>query len=50
MNRSSYYKWLHRKETNLEKENRALIKEIKSIYDKHDGTFGYRQITLHLNR
>jgi transposase InsO family protein len=50
INRSSYYKWVHRKETELEKENRKLIKEIKVIYEEHDGTFGYRQMTLHLNR
>jgi putative transposase len=50
INRSSYYKWIHRKETELEKENRKLIKEIKSIYEEHNGIFGYRQITLHLNR
>jgi putative transposase len=50
INRSSYYKWSHRKETAQEKESRTLIQEIKSIYDQHDGTFGYRQITLHLNR
>ncbi len=50
INRSSYYKWVHRKETELEKENRKLIKEIKVIYEEHEGIFGYRQMTLHLNR
>lgn len=49
-NRSSYYKWLNRKETDQERENRELLKEIKAIYQKVDGIYGYRRITMNLNR
>nr|WP_286232448.1 IS3 family transposase [Neobacillus mesonae] len=49
-NRSSYYKWLNRKETDQERENRELLKEIKALYEKVDGIYGYRRITMNLNR
>ncbi|WP_235846857.1 IS3 family transposase [Neobacillus soli] len=49
-NRSSYYKWLNRKETDQERENRGLLKEIKALYQKVDGIYGYRRITMNLNR
>nr|WP_310795870.1 IS3 family transposase [Heyndrickxia oleronia] len=49
-NRSSYYKWVNRKETDQERENRGLLKEIKAIYQKVDGIYGYRRITMNLNR
>ncbi|MED1472755.1 IS3 family transposase [Bacillus salipaludis] len=49
-NRSSYYKWINRKETDQERENRGLLKEIKAIYQKVDGIYGYRRITMNVNR
>ncbi|WP_084375098.1 IS3 family transposase [Neobacillus soli] len=49
-NRSSYYKWLNRKETDQERENRELLKKIKALYEKVDGIYGYRRITMNLNR
>jgi len=49
-NRSSYYKWLNRKETDLERENRELLKKIKALYEKVDGIYGYRRIRMNLNR
>ncbi|HQL35394.1 MAG TPA: IS3 family transposase [Bacillota bacterium] len=48
--RSSYYKWLNRKESNNEQFNRALLPLIKDAYEEKDGILGYRQITIKLNR
>jgi transposase InsO family protein len=48
--RSSYYKWQKHKETVLETENKKLMTEIIEIYNKVDGIYGYRRITLNLNR
>ena len=48
--RSSYYKWLKREESVLESENKMLMKEIIKTYEEVDGIYGYRRITLKLNR
>lgn len=48
--RSSYYKWLHRKESNNEKLNKALLQTIKDAYEEKNGILGYRQMTIKLNR
>lgn len=48
--RSSYYKWLNHEETVLEIENKMLTKAIIEIYNEVDGIYGYRRITLNLNR
>ena len=48
--RSSYYKWLKRQESVKEVENKTLIAEIIKIYNEVDGIYGYRRITLNLNR
>ena len=48
--RSSYYKWLKRKVTVREQENQQLIKEMILLYEKVDGIYGYRQLTLNLRR
>lgn len=50
VSRSSYYKWLGRKESVLEVENKKLIEEIIKIYDEVDGIYGYRRMTMNLNR
>ncbi|MCM1989280.1 IS3 family transposase [Oceanirhabdus seepicola] len=50
ISRSSYYKWLGRKESVLEVENKKLIEEIIKIYDEVDGIYGYRRMTMNLNR
>jgi putative transposase len=50
ISRSSYYKWTKRKESTLEIENRMLISEIIKIYEDVDGIYGYRRITMNLNR
>ncbi|MHC1720852.1 MAG: IS3 family transposase [Clostridiaceae bacterium] len=48
--RSSYYKWLNRKESNNEQFNKALIPLIKDAYEDRNGILGYRQMTIKLNR
>ena len=48
--RSSYYKWLNRKESTNEKFNKELIPLIKDAYEERNGILGYRQMTIKLNR
>lgn len=48
--RPSYYKWLNRPETLRDKENRVVLEEIKNIYSEVNGIYGYRRITLNVNR
>lgn len=49
LNRSSYYKWLHRTKSSIELENEALLHEIGVIYAEHNGTYGYRRIADEYN-
>ncbi|WML44221.1 IS3 family transposase [Neobacillus sp. PS3-40] len=48
--RSAYYKWLNRTPSSREILNKEIIKEMKILHEKVDSTFGYRQMTLHMNR
>ncbi|HCO73949.1 MAG TPA: IS3 family transposase [Clostridium sp.] len=48
--RPSYYKWLNRPETLRDKENRVVLEEIIKIYSEVNGIYGYRRITLNVNR
>jgi transposase InsO family protein len=48
--RSSYYKWLNRKESDNEKFNKELLPIIKEAYEERNGILGYRQMTIKLNR
>lgn len=48
--RSSYYKWLNREPGSRELENEQLADIMMSLYKKVEGTFGYRQLTLHMRR
>lgn len=48
--RSSYYKWLNRKESDNEKFNKELLTKIKDTYEERNGILGYRQMTIKLNR
>lgn len=50
ISRSSYYKWLNRKTSFHEQENKQLIKDMILLYEKVDGIYGYRQLTLNLRR
>ena len=48
--RSSYYKWLNRKEGKNEQFNSQLLPRIKEAYEGKNGILGYRQMTIKLNR
>ena len=50
VNRSSYYKWINRKETNEEKLNHELSQIILEYYRESKGILGYRRMTLWVNR
>lgn len=47
---SSYYKWLKRKETELEKENYDISRLILDYDGKFDHILGYRRMALFINR
>lgn len=47
---SSYYKWLNRKETLVEKENYDISRLILDYHDKFNNILGYRRMTLFINR
>ena len=49
LNRSSYYKWIHRFKSSSELENEALLHDIGLIYAEHNGTYGYRRIADEYN-
>lgn len=49
LNRSSYYKWLHRVKTAHESENEALLHKLGYLYAEFDGIYGYRRLTDELN-
>ncbi|WP_447405789.1 IS3 family transposase [Clostridium perfringens] len=48
--RTSYYKWLNRSETERDKENKVILDEIIKLYSEVKGIYGYRRITLNINR
>ena len=50
ISRSSYYKWLNKEETKKDKENSIIIKELTKIYDDVNGIYGYRRMTMNINR
>lgn len=50
VSRSGYYKWLKYEPTDYHKESKWLMKEIQEVFDKVDGIYGYRRITMHINR
>ncbi|HCT65343.1 MAG TPA: hypothetical protein DIC60_08795 [Lachnospiraceae bacterium] len=47
--RSSYYKWLNRKESHNEQLNKNILPLIKDVYEEKNGILGYRQMTIKLN-
>ena len=49
LNRSSYYKWLHRSKSLREVENESLLHDIGLIYAAHNSTYGYRRIADEYN-
>ncbi|MEQ8197513.1 MAG: IS3 family transposase [Clostridiaceae bacterium] len=48
--RASYYKWLNRSENQRDKENKILLDEVINLYSEVNGIYGYRRITLNINR
>jgi len=48
--KSSYYKWTKRKESKTESENKVLVEKIIELYEEVNGIYGYRRITMNLNR
>ncbi|MDK2564100.1 IS3 family transposase [Romboutsia sedimentorum] len=48
--RSSYYKWLNKIESKRELENKFIVNQIIEIYEEVKGIYGYRRITMNLNR
>ncbi|MGN7943289.1 IS3 family transposase [Virgibacillus sp. 6R] len=50
ISRAAYYKWLNRIPTARELQNEKVIKEMKALHESVDETFGYRQMTLQMNR
>ena len=50
VSRAAYYKWLNRQPTAQELENEQLVAVIQHLYTQVDGIYGYRRITLTINR
>ena len=48
--RSSYYKWLNRSESELDKENAIILDAMNQLYTEVEGIYGYRRMTLNINR
>ncbi|MGR6837494.1 IS3 family transposase [Syntrophomonas erecta] len=49
LNRSSYYKWLHRSKSAREYENEDLLHKLGYLYAEFNGIYGYRRLTDELN-
>lgn len=50
VSRAAYYKWLTRSTSAREQENQALLEGIRLLYNQVDGIYGYRRITMTINR
>lgn len=50
ISRSSYYKWLNRKESANERLNKELLLIIAKFYHERKGILGYRQMTMKINK
>ena len=50
VSRAAYYKWLKRQPTAQERENEQLMASIQHLYTQVDGIYGYRRITMTINR
>jgi transposase InsO family protein len=48
--RSAYYKWLHRPESETDKENAVILDTMIKLYVEVDGIYGYRRMKLNINR
>ncbi len=50
ISRTAYYKWLNRTIPVRQEENEKLLEDIRLLYDQANGTYGYRRITMTINR
>ncbi|WP_375199824.1 IS3 family transposase [Bacillus sp. RS11] len=50
LSRAAYYKWLQRTPTDRELENKAILQDIQAIFRQVEGIYGYRRMTLNINR
>jgi putative transposase len=50
LSRAAYYKWLNRTPSTQELQNNEVIKEMKAIHKRVEGIYGYRRMTLNINR
>ena len=49
ISRAAYYKWVNREKSDRENENEQILHEIKSIYDRVKGIYGYRRLADEYN-
>ena len=50
VSRAAYYKWLKRQPSVRERENEQLLESIQHLYSQVNGIYGYRRITMTINR
>lgn len=50
VSRAAYYKWKKRKLSARETMNRDIISQMRALQEKVSGIYGYRRMTLNLNR
>ena len=50
LNRSSYYKWKKRRQSENELLNMQVMEYVKDYYEESDGVLGYRQMCICINR
>lgn len=50
ISRAAYYKWLHRTPSKRDIENEGILETIQMIYESNNGLFGYRKMTMAINR
>src|SRR5699024_8500055 len=50
ISRSAYYKWLNRRPSLRELENKDIIEHMMVIHEKVEGIYGYRRMKLNINR
>ncbi len=48
--RAAYYKWLKRTPSERELQNEEIIKEMKDLHEEVEGIYGYRRMTMTINR
>ena len=50
LNRSSYYKWKSRQQSQSELLNIQITEYVKDLYEESNGVLGYRQMSITINR